>query len=536
MLLIASLAIVFRFALLSRFNLLFGSSVDGLIETSILEHWWNVFQDITRWDQTFYFFPEKGTLGYNDGYFLYGAIYSIFRLARLDPFLSSELVDVVVRLVGFFSFAAFARGTLRAPAWMAAFGAAVFTASNNSYYQGAHAQLLSVAFAPLEGILLAGAASAMMRGDRLLAAAAGMGAALLLAAWFLTSFYMAWFFTLFCTVWLPMMAAWSGSARRRQILRSCRRCWGPLLASFAVLALGLLPTAQMYLAVLSSAGAHDFTETSQYLLQPLDALNLGAGNLLWGWLDRGWLSSLPVGGEHPTGFTPLLLAAFVAGLAAAILRCRLVPASLGVATLLCWLLALRVGDWSAWRLVYAFAPAGAAIRVVARLQLFLDWPLISVALTGLADLPALLPRRHTTGAVLAAATALLLLMEQVNTTRIPALDRSAELAVFQRTAPPPVACRVFFTPNAASPDPGFGPVIRAMVQSNVDAMMAAEWFHLPTVNGFATKLPRGWDLLYSDRLDYRARVRDYAVAHDLLPSLCELDLHNSQWNEHPFKD
>jgi hypothetical protein len=186
LLFVVSIAQVFRFALLSRFQLLFGDPIDGLIETSILEHWWNVARGLTGWKQTFYLYPSKGTLGYNDGYFLYGLVYSVYRAMGLDPFLSSELVNMSVRALGFAGFVAFARLVLRLPLWAAAVGAAIFTASDNSYFQGAHVQLLSVALAPVEALLLALFVSAITRDQGRRAAALGVGAALLLAAWFLS--------------------------------------------------------------------------------------------------------------------------------------------------------------------------------------------------------------------------------------------------------------------------------------------------------------------------------------------------------------
>jgi hypothetical protein len=530
----ASLFEVFRFAFLSHFGSLFGDSIDGMIETSILEHWWNVIRGFTRWRQTFYFYPTRGTLGYNDGYLLYGVVYSIFRAGGLDPFLSSELVNMVMKAVGFIGFAAFARRVLRLPLWAATLGAAVFTTSDNSFYQGSHVQLFTVALAPVEALFLAMLAAAIWRGERLRAGVAGVAAAVLLAAWFLTSFYMAWFFVLFGAILLPVLAVWAGLGQLQRFMQACRRCWAPLLVSVAVLLAGLLPTALIYLPVQAQAGTHSFAEMANYLLPPLDVLNIGAHNLMWGSLDGPVQRLLPNNSELATGFTPILLAVFVLSLLTAAVRRWIIPAALGTAAVLCWMLAVRVGDWSAWRFVFAYAPAGSVIRVVARLQLFLDWPVVSVAFAGLARLPSLSWRRYPTGAGMAGVLALLLYAEQANGTRIPALDRRAELDVFGRVEPPPGACRAFFALNAGSPDPGFGPYLRGLVQHNVDAMIVAEWRHLPTINGFATKLPNGWDLLSADQPDYRDRVHSYAKAHGLLPTLCALDMQTGRWDEHPF--
>ena len=102
--LLASLMLFFRYDLASRFNIVYGDVYDGNIEVSILEHWFNVFRGFSAWSQTFAFYPAVGTLGYNDGYFIFGLIYSIARGFGADPFLSSEIVNIVIKLAGFVGF------------------------------------------------------------------------------------------------------------------------------------------------------------------------------------------------------------------------------------------------------------------------------------------------------------------------------------------------------------------------------------------------------------------------------------------------
>ena len=48
--------------------------IDPLIQASRLEHWFGVFRGWYDWRNPIYFYPEKGVLGYNDGYFLYGGL------------------------------------------------------------------------------------------------------------------------------------------------------------------------------------------------------------------------------------------------------------------------------------------------------------------------------------------------------------------------------------------------------------------------------------------------------------------------------
>ena len=57
---------------------------------------------------------------------------------------------------------------------------------------------------------------------------------------------------------------------------------------------------------------------------------------------------------------------------------------------------------------------------------------------------------------------------------------------------------------------------------NVDAMLLAAYYNVPTVNGISTFNPPDWDFVNPDAPDYLARVRRYAVRHHLR-GLCVLD-------------
>ena len=109
------LAIAFTMAYVCRveigngFSTLIGDPLDGLIQSSIMQHWYNVFSGLEPWDTTAYFFPHTGTLGYNDGFFINGILFSGFRIVGADPFLASELASDTIRAIGFVAFRSLCR-------------------------------------------------------------------------------------------------------------------------------------------------------------------------------------------------------------------------------------------------------------------------------------------------------------------------------------------------------------------------------------------------------------------------------------------
>lgn len=528
---VLSVGLFFRYDLTTGFNLLFGDRYDGMIETTILEHWFNVVRGVSHWSQTLYFFPVAATLGYNDGYLVFGAIYSVFRGLGADPFLASELVDIAVKLLGFVGFHVFAVRVLRLPGRWAALGAAVFTLSNNSYMQGSHVQLFSVAFAPILALIFNAAILAVGQRDRRAVAAWGVLAGLAFPAWLLTSYYMAWFFMLFCLLWAPLLLLSAGRRRVQALVADGAACWLPLAASFAVLAFGLLQFAQLYLPKAAETGMHGVREMASYLLSPLDTFNLGGNNALHGGWHRWLQPALSPNLEHATGFTPFVLLAFLAGGVWAVRRGGRagVAGCMALAAGALWLAAISVGGVSLWNAVYAWVPGARAIRVVSRIQIFLAWPVVSVAEAGLAALEAALRPRGGIWAALPGVVGLLLVVEQYNAAQVPLLDRAEQLAWLRSVPAPPAECRSFYVSKPRAPYARFGPEIASMVGHDIDAMLLAEWFGRPTVNGFASLLPTGWNLLWIGNPDYLERVRDYATARGVAAGLCSLDLSSNRW-------
>ncbi len=101
--------VFFRLQIWNGFSVLFSDRNDGVIEDAILEHWFNVVRSFSLWSEVSYFYPHDKTLGYTDGYFLFGLIHAIFRSVGFDPFLSSELVNVVIKSIGLAAFFAACR-------------------------------------------------------------------------------------------------------------------------------------------------------------------------------------------------------------------------------------------------------------------------------------------------------------------------------------------------------------------------------------------------------------------------------------------
>jgi hypothetical protein len=525
--------VFFRNQIANGFTLLLGDRHDAVIALSILEHWRNVLAGAAEWSRTAYFHPVPDTLGYNDGYFLFGLFYAVFRAVGADPFLGGELTNMAMRAVGFLSMHVACRRVLGLPFGWSLLGAALFTLSNNLFIRASHAQLFSVGFLPALAALLHAAGTALLDGRRAALLAWGAAFVLLFAALLMTGFYMAWYFLFLagatCLAWLAV----AGDGPRRALFGALRGAAGPLALLAALGAVANLPFLLLYLPKAAETGMHPWETALQHAPTPLDVLHVGEANLLFGWmvtlLNGAFRPDFPAWSERMTGVTPVLLLVFAAsaawlwrGAAGRMDPVRLAwLRALALASLATWALTLRFGDATGWWLVWSAVPGARAARVVARYQLVLVMPVVGLAVLALADWA----RRFPAAAV--APLAALLLLEQANGYAPLFLDRRLELSRLNSVPAPPAECRAFWV-SAARTESRFGEAVEDPYNHNTEAMLVAAVLRLPTVNGISTFNPPGWPASWPGQPGYEAEVGAWAAAHGLT-GLCALDLRRMAW-------
>lgn len=505
---LAALAWVWRFQLTNGFTVTFGDRYDAMIEIALLQHWSNVLAGADAWNVVEWFHPAPDTLGYNDGYLVLGLLHALGRGLGLSIFAATDFAHAALKAAGFIGMALLLRRAGDVRSGWAVFGAALFTVADLTVSHANHGQLFTLGFAPWAAL----SGWAAMRGiaerdpRRVLRDAVVFAA--VFALWISTAYYLAWFFALFGLV-LAIVALASGSAPL--VLRA----WKPLAAAAVIGAVLLVPFLLVYLPKARETGMHDAAIALHTTLWPIDLVNTGPANLVWGWLPDAIRANFAPGlTRDPAatfGMTPLfLVAAIIAAVRAQRIDRRI--AAVGVALLACWGLMLNLGGVMPWRAVQAVVPGAGGVRVVGRFAILLLLPatfLITVALNRL--------RRRGLAVVLAAG----LLVEQVATSAPVSLDIAERTRALAAVVPPPAACRSFAVAAATAPG-RIDPALDRLYSPNVDAMVLATLWKRATVNGVSTFGPPGWDFADSQARDYRARVRRYAARHGL-SGVCLLD-------------
>jgi len=539
---IVAMGLFFRAQILSGFDLGFGDRADGIIEISILEHWRNVLSGVAAWNMTGYFHPYTDTLGYNDGYFLYGLVYSFWRLFA-DPFQADTLNIVTFKTIGFVAAWWLVARTLGWGRFAASLVALLWTVSSNIWLQAVHVQLQSVALLPVAMILAINVVRAEREGRYRAARSWAVALAALMAAWLLTAYYMAWFTIFSAGLFAVCWCVLSGNWRPAALVRLARDHAGTLACAAGAFAILIIPFLSVYLPKVGETGGQPYFHMLGYLVTPLiDMINVGADNYVWGWIFRPLLAlvhaiapadpALPrrvLGGEHESGL-PLILAVLVATAGWRIIVRRRagldrpVPVELrafALAMMLAWFLTLQFWVASPWGLVFELVPGAKGMRVVSRYQLWLVLPFLLLVAAVWRERAIQVARSKPW---LAALIVTLLVAENLSAESPAHLSRSAQRAALWSIPAPPPGCASFYVVAARRSEPFFVNAQKnARYPHNVDAMLLAELWRVPTINGFSSFTPPDWNFTDPLAADYDARVLAYAQRHNL-SGLCRLDV------------
>ena len=522
--------VFFRLVLTSGFERLTGEPGDSRLITLLHEHWLEVLRGNQSWRSPNFFHPLTNTLGLSDTFLLDEVLYAPLRLIGLDRYLATQWMLVLMSLIGFvgcYRVCTRLIGAHRGPAIALAY---VFTFANNLAIQAGHLQLFSVYWVPL--IILAGAhifSAPTRRSEAWWAALTGV----LLGLLVYSTFYIGWF-TLFAATMLTLRM--TVHLRSRLPERPARtlaiRCWRPIAAGAGGFTLVMIPFALTYLPILDRTGGRSFNEVAALSPTVTAVLNVGDKNFVWGRLLK-WLTSDAATlrqVETTTAITPLLFGALVVCAVLVARRCKgdtsvrtAAARSLLTVALIFVVLPVRIGNFSMWRAIWMFVPGARALRAVDRIQIVTG--LVAVLAIAASAVVLGVGERASTRRTprLLLAFGALLAFEQANIGNHAQVHHERELALIRDAPQPPATCHSFvILPAESKPD-----VVR-----NVDAMIIAQTWRLPTANGYSGGIPEFWDLTPSAE-DYAERVRRWSRYHSLT-DVCAYDPAAHTWATEPF--
>lgn len=537
----ASLFIIFRPFFVSNFDAILADPGDGRFEVTMLEHWNRALHGRVPVASPIFFYPEKGVLGYSDALVGLGVPYTGFRVMGADRYLALELVMMLVTIVGLFGMYCLLQEVLQFRRSLALLGAFLFIISNMYYIDLVHVHLNFVVVAPWLFVLAA-------RFWRARDSKPGLAKlwiclfSILLALFFYTTYYDAWFLVLCGGTGFVFYVACAYFAGGKQtlsrILGELRQQAWNIALGVVVFLVALIPFFALYLPSLHRTGHRSLAETLYFMPQPLGIFDVGRHSWLWGRMSGRIQDAISPGGihEHSTGWPLLTIIVFVStSLYCAIslwrsrrdsnAKNRWILWTISAIALTCltlWTVGVRIGQHApVWALLWKFVPGAAAIRVPQRINLVLNVGVVIVCVFGLELLRRKLATRGAVAFLIPALVAGAMVAEQINFMPTHLISRKLEAQEFSRIPPPPKECAEFYVSNWG--DPPLGMLVR-----QTDAMLVAEKYGVPTINGYSSWFPDGWGLMGAAEGHVDDEAVGWARRHGL-SGLCALDTNWGTW-------
>lgn len=545
-----SLFTVYRAFWISRFDSVLSDPVDGRFSISILEHWTRVFHAQSPLASPNFFYPQQGMLGFSEAFFLLAVPFASLKAVGLDRYLAFQITMMLQTAIGFISMLYVLRFVLAFGRMISLLGAILFVTFNMYYIHIVHPQLASVIYVPVL-VLMAFRYCKSIESHPGLCRIYISSMAVLLALLFFTSFYVGWFAGIFgcavSTVFLGLQVILERQIRPviGVISAAYRQKWNLAIGATFFL-LTLIPFLTIYLPALRHTGTRGFGESLYYMPSPWGAFDVGRDNGVWGRVAAKVESLVGPGGlhEHPAGwpFTTLLLFAS-SGLWASIRlfrgsareNCRerlqlCWITALAITCIALWTAGIRMGNHAPmWALFWKFVPGAKAIRVPPRINLILNFGIIIVCMFGLEALIKTVPRWRLLGFIVALLLAFALFAEQINFMPTHLISRTVEWQKFSKISPPPKACTEFYVSTRSDKR-------WATLTFQTDAMLIAEQFGIPTINGYSGWFPAGWNFLTEPSEPVAEKARCWATTHDITTGLCGLDVASGEWSTVDLRD
>ena len=540
--LIATLLLIYRYQILNGFEFLLGSNTyDNTIQTTILEHWFNVFRGFNSWSEVSYFYPYSKTIAQTDAYFLISIFYIPFRLLKIDPYLSTELAGVCLKIIGFFSAYIFSRLVINLKHNYATLIAVLFTLNNAMTIHGYRIQLATVAFLPVFAILLYLTIKYLNLNNRKLYVIYGSLFSFLFGLWCFTCLYASYFFFIFMTIFLFINILINFS-KIAFLFNQIKKFY--IYTFFIVLtfAISLLPFITTFYPKSKESKPRSLDAIISSTVPIEDLMQVGSTNLfnypvfqrLIGFVSPNYMPATNWE-YYNTGFTIIVSILFLFALIKSLKSFKTlqnnVVYQLGLTSFIFIFLIINVFEKSLWVYVYHYFPGGKALGVISTSLIFLAFPIYVIVVYFIS---------HTIrNRLILFPLILILVVSEINSPPLK-LDRRKEIKMNFTVSPPLMTCNSFYVTGWYNQEtnPGYWEWFNNQYAHNVSAMLLSQKLHIPTLNGMASFIPKDYDLVgpngtaFSPNIsEYYTRISKYIGVQNL-DNVCLFNLNTKKWAAH----
>jgi hypothetical protein len=521
---VSTTLLYFRNVLFSEFSQTIGDPADGRLITSIHEHWFRWFQGREGWFDLSFFYPLENTLGYSDTFLGTGLIFSLLRFLGIEPFISMQVVLIVLATIGYTSFFIWLNRYRRYGVGISSYCAGLFIISSQMYLasRNSHIQLLSIWQFPIGIILIEQCLRAFPKREAKL-----WIPATLLCAWFglltYSTFYIAYFFGLLISLACIGAVFFFGFKNSLKALYSYRIRLLHFIPGMTVLGLFAILFFKTYLPVLHETGGRSLEVVVEHLPLPKDLINHSETNALWGKISEHiWDYEHHLYWELELGFTPLFFLFLSLFSITRFLKngARVGEAWIAGFTFLAGtLLVVRLGNFTFWAIPYYLVPGSEGIRAAFRFNLALLIPALFLLAT---YFNSLAQQVNIEKRIIMVCLGTFLVLEQIHFVQNAKTSRTEILEQVSVAIPPPPEADAFFAFRDV--DDHWQQIL---VQHH--AVHLSQVWNIPTINGRSGFVPEGWHFENTQPGSFIRQITPWARAKGITGTVFLYDIDSKKW-------
>jgi hypothetical protein len=529
-----AIAIIFVFhpMIISNFRLMPGDVGDERLIMYILNHWYNVFIGHDSFFRLNFLYPDNKVLGYSDALFLFGIIYSFFRMLGYDYFVSVQLLYFFIITFGYCSAFFLFRRILRLNLFFSVAGAIFFVTLNCILNQFGHGQLLGFYFYPLLVSLIYLYLEAKALNFIRISWLYLIVFFVFLGLFFFTSYYPAWFFVfsllLFIFVYF-VLQSFSGNFKNTmsQCLGFIKLNFIQLFVGILIFIVSLIPFLINYLPIIFSGNKFSFAETLYYSPSFKDIINVGGNNYIWSPV----LSSFHFNYgnmEYSSGFPILFLIVllvlmlshfrFISNLS----KREQIVFSLAIVAVMIFFLIVKFNDhFSMWYFIYYSIPGAKALRALGRYLIVAQMLSVVFVVYYLNNIYVTIQtckNSYILRSVILSLSLIImigLIIEQANKGyfNLDKYEQRQFLSKFQSNN----QCDVFYLNKIEQ-------LTKPQSAYQTDALLLSMQLKMPTLNGYSGIMPKEWHLMNPSSPLYNYYVYKWIKINNIKDRLCSLNL------------
>ena len=510
-------------------NRLIGDGIDGKLNTLFVEHWYQFFSGEEKaTDVLQMFYPEENILARSDLMLGFAIPYSFLRLLGINMYAAFKYVLIGVHTLGSVFLYLFMEKHLHVSKIIALITVVGFSSGLSYYYISANVQFFAVSYFPLLCIALAKYFECLASKKRY---GYAVLAIFLFSGLFYTAFYVGYMIAIMIAVffltWIIVELIYKLQKKETILFKFICDHIKELMGYVLLMGISFIPFIRTYLPILKETGGKDWN----YVFYSMPTLNQ-----VFIFLREKHLQTINF--EHyreqiglPVFEIVMLIVVLLFAIYHSEKRFREFTLVVFISTVWNFLVGIRFGNYSLWRLIYLLLPGGTAIRAVQRWYFVISFPFLVV----LGYYLNVCIKQWKCKTVLTGLILLFVIVSNMDFCGVDAcwtIEGEKELLSYVKA--PPKDCEVFYLEDEVS-DIGNKVEIDAPfvedLKGQLDAVTIAMQYHVYTVNGYSGSNPTEWNFITTQ--DNNDAIYQWVKKHPQLKdqSIYIYSMKNNQWRK-----